>query len=301
MKKKEIPKEVLYELYIEKQLSTAEIGRQLGMNKTTVNRKLKMYNIPLREKQQAQKMAVKEYGKKAKEKNMLICPECGKKFYCKPAQQKNSELNFCSYSCSATYYARKRSENLKMIPCDNCETLHHQNQYKIDNFDHHFCSKKCHNEYMKTLIGEKNKKYKRTEIKCSYCGKTLLLTDSQINRSKQYHYYSKECMSKHYEGLVYGENHPSWKGGYSNVYYGPHWKRISESVRKRDNYTCQRCGCKQEDISLSVHHIKPLREFDDYNEGNKEENLITLCPKCHGIVEHYGIDFELKHKNNKNV
>ena len=102
MKKKEIPKEVLYELYIEKQLSTAEIGRQLGMNKTTVNRKLKMYNIPLREKQQAQKMAVKEYGKKAKEKNMLICPECGKEFYCKPAQQKNSKLNFCSYSCSAT-------------------------------------------------------------------------------------------------------------------------------------------------------------------------------------------------------
>lgn len=164
MKKKEIPKEVLYELYIEKQLSTAEIGRQLGMNKTTVNRKLKMYNIPLREKQQAQKMAVKEYGKKAKEKNMLICPECGKKFYCKPAQQKNSELNFCSYSCSATYYARKRSENLKMIPCDNCGTLHHQNQYKIDNFDHHFCSKKCHNEYMKTLIGEKIKNTKEQKL-----------------------------------------------------------------------------------------------------------------------------------------
>ena len=296
MKKKEISREILYRLYIEEQLSTSEIGKQLNISKTTVNKKLKQYNIPLRSKKESQKMAMKKYGQEKRKNNILVCPECGKEFYCKPAQQKNSSLNFCCCSCSSKYYSKIRSENLKMIPCDHCGKMHHQNKYKIDNFDHHFCSKECCNEYKKTLIGEKNPKYKRTEVKCSYCGKTLLLTDSKINRTKQYHYCSRECMSKHYIGLVYGENHPSWKGGYDNVYYGPNWKRISEQVRKRDNHTCQRCGKKQENIALPVHHIIPLREFEDYNEGNDINNLITLCPTCHGIVEQNGMDFDYKHK-----
>ena len=47
MKKKEISREILYRLYIEEQLSTSEIGKQLNISKTTVNKKLKQYNIQL--------------------------------------------------------------------------------------------------------------------------------------------------------------------------------------------------------------------------------------------------------------
>lgn len=104
-------------------------------------------------------------------------------------------------------------------------------------------------------------------------------------------------MSEHYVGLVYGENHPSWKGGRNGLYYGHDWGRISNSIIERDNHTCQRCNVKENELpknwALQVHHIKPLRECDSLEEANKPENLITLCNRCHGIVEHHGIDFEI--------
>lgn len=43
-----------------------------------------------------------------------------------------------------------------------------------------------------------------------------------------------------------------------------------------------------------VHHIKKLRLFKCYKEANKEDNLVTLCRRCHGIVENNGMDFEFK-------
>ena len=52
-----------------------------------------------------------------------------------------------------------------------------------------------------------------------------------------------------------------------------------EAIRERDNHTCQICGAKQKDRALHVHHI-------DGNRYNcKSENLITVCPKCHPLVE----------------
>lgn len=48
-----------------------------------------------------------------------------------------------------------------------------------------------------------------------------------------------------------------------------------ENIRKRDNYTCFRCGFKAKDNH--VHHIIPFK----ISEDNSPENLITLCPSHH--------------------
>jgi 5-methylcytosine-specific restriction endonuclease McrA len=59
-------------------------------------------------------------------------------------------------------------------------------------------------------------------------------------------------------------------------------------ARKRDNFTCQRCGITTEETgkSLDVHHIKPYREFNgDHKSAHHLDNLITLCNSCHQIVE----------------
>jgi len=51
------------------------------------------------------------------------------------------------------------------------------------------------------------------------------------------------------------------------------WYRgIRDSIFKRDNEKCQKCGTRKQ---LVVHHI----DGDDNN--NKFSNLITLCNKCH--------------------
>jgi len=73
--------------------------------------------------------------------------------------------------------------------------------------------------------------------------------------------------------------------------YGPHWLRIREQVRMRDNYTCQNCGARETNRDHDVHHIVPLRSFRSgtgpppYELANRMDNLVTLCPTCHRRAE----------------
>ena len=99
---------------------------------------------------------------------------------------------------------------------------------------------------------------------------------------------------------ISGINSRCWKGGY-NKYYGRNWLSQRLKVLKRDNKTCQDCGCKEK---IVVHHIKPVRQFwIEYKQNNQRtklkrgeiidllhkeinslSNLITLCESknnCH--------------------
>lgn len=87
--------------------------------------------------------------------------------------------------------------------------------------------------------------------------------------------------SEAHMGINCGEKHPFWTGGKCNSGHSREFKRKRDSIRKRDNDKCQFCGFTQEqnlqayNEKLSVHHI-------DYDKSNdKDENLITLCKKCH--------------------
>ena len=79
----------------------------------------------------------------------------------------------------------------------------------------------------------------------------------------------------------FGKNSPCWIDGRSYSGYPQEWtNQLRESIRKRDNHTCQNCGMTEEEHLviysqvLHVHHI-------DYNKQNcKEDNLITLCFGC---------------------
>lgn len=78
-----------------------------------------------------------------------------------------------------------------------------------------------------------------------------------------------------------GKLNPSWAGGRSVEKYGEGWTTdLRDNIRKRDKYTCQECGMRQDELvgmhkKLSVHHI-------DYNKHNlNPSNLITLCESCH--------------------
>lgn len=55
---------------------------------------------------------------------------------------------------------------------------------------------------------------------------------------------------------------------------------IKARIRQRDGYKCAGCGISamREEHGLHVHHI-------DFNhENNSENNLVTLCRLCHGIL-----------------
>jgi 5-methylcytosine-specific restriction endonuclease McrA len=61
-----------------------------------------------------------------------------------------------------------------------------------------------------------------------------------------------------------------------NRYQSSKWKEITRIVRNRDGNMCQDCGRRIWGKDSHVHHI-------DHNPQNNElNNLILLCPDCHG-------------------
>jgi hypothetical protein len=60
---------------------------------------------------------------------------------------------------------------------------------------------------------------------------------------------------------------------------------INPLIRKRDNYKCCFCGNNVLEVngSNTIHHKIPER----YNGLTEEKNLITICCKCHNLLETY--------------
>jgi hypothetical protein len=106
--------------------------------------------------------------------------------------------------------------------------------------------------------------------RCIDCGESISRTDS------------KRCKSCWYI-FIKGINNPNYIHGEGNAPYPLEFTdSLKEQIRKRDNYTCQKCGKK----GTHIHHI-------DYNKQNcKENNLITLCNKCN-IKANFNINYWL--------
>ena len=157
--------------------------------------------------------------------------------------------------------------------------------------NHHMYGKKCL-KHSKRMSGKNNPRY----------GK----------------HFSKETlkkMSKAKEGKYLRKSNPNWKGGslfilqklyekYKNIkmeyissediFYDR--KYFTQNIRKRDNYTCQRCNStiNSKKYPLVGHHIIPVNV--DPSKMCDPTNCITLCFECHqgkgSIHNVYGNSYE---------
>lgn len=97
---------------------------------------------------------------------------------------------------------------------------------------------------------------------------------------------------------VTGEEHPAYEHGEgSNNNYGPRWRTITKELKEAEGYECKVCGLDENKHiklfgkSLDTHHIKPQKQFEkengeiDFEEANKQSNLVSLCKVCHGKIE----------------
>jgi 5-methylcytosine-specific restriction endonuclease McrA len=92
---------------------------------------------------------------------------------------------------------------------------------------------------------------------------------------------------------------PRYRGGNSTKHrrhnsYGRNWREMRRRALERDRYECQDCGVEyavekeQTGNGLHVHHICPIRAFDEPEQANFLVNLISLCEECHQKWERSG-------------
>lgn len=71
----------------------------------------------------------------------------------------------------------------------------------------------------------------------------------------------------------------------NNIYYCNASCQLNYAYENglRDNFQCQICGINENDCkqNLQIHHIVPFKCTQD----NSDDNLITVCSKCHPKIE----------------
>jgi len=201
-----------------------------------------------------------------------ICPQCGKEFWYYKSSYPKGKVH-CSRRCQS-----KAARAWTTCPQCGKEFWYHRS------WPRKYCSRKCN-----AAVNAKNNLgiIELPPMFCEECGKEI--TGKKCYKSR---FCSLHCFGKWQSKHKTGPNHPSYKGGY-DPYYGPNWRQQRRNARRRDDYTCQRCGITEAETErrLDVHHIIPFREFgiERYKEANKISNLISLCSVCHKTVEHNGL------------
>lgn len=215
---------------------------------------------------------------------IITCKYCNKNFKVSKSRIKWGRGIYCSRKCQ--YKGRKVKRDKRKCPV--CKKI-----FEIErSIKKRFCSPNC--SYKARSLGlvkrtivkpYKNKKgisdWRRK--KCIIC-KINYITSKRTQK-----HCSKECLKTTQSIKISGNKNYFYINGNNKnkrSYRGDNWNLIRKQIYKRDNYICQDCGIK----CISKKYLKNKKESNriiqchhiDYNKkNNKEENLITLCLKCH--------------------
>lgn len=208
------------------------------------------------------------------------CKGCNTEFY-----DSKSRLEYCD-DCDPN--AGKHNGNYRdateETECKRCDS---QFEYYPSDKDGVYCPS-CVEDADEFLGDPHCKDAERVEKECKYCGDEMSVLVSEIEKGNGV-YCSLRCHGDWISENKTGEDHHRWKGG-KVPYHGP-WQRVRREALERDDHECQNCGIGPEEIGQEpdVHHIEPVREFDDPEDAHFLENLVVLCPSCHANVEHGNI------------
>ena len=185
----------------------------------------------------------------------MNCKVCGK-----PVK---SWRKYCSQKCYKTDLKGKQIKP-RTKACIQCGKV-------IDCFPgrkRKFCSSECTVKYRTGK--ERPEMWKRITLVCPVCKKEFE-TGGRLKRGKIY--CSIECSSKANQ-----KNLRKQIGGEA-------WIRLAKSIRERDHNTCVMCG---KTPANQVHHVIPRTYSyhpNRYSGQEKPEELITLCVRCHNILD----------------
>ena len=252
----ETSKEILIDLYWKREKTLIEVGKILSCSLRKVNYFMEKYKISRR-----------KVGPIKKENKKLFC----KTKDCDKEVTKGSKSGYCK-SCAM----KKRFEDLLEL---QKLSIAQKNRIHKDDCNCVVCMSK--NDKYK---GINNPNYTTgITLQKHYCIDCLekdIFTEITCQAER-----CVDCVRRIFSENNSGKNHYNYIDGRSYESYSKEFNsKLKEKIRKRDNYTCQKCDIieKKHKLlfkqSLHIHHI----DFDKKN--NNLDNLITLCCKCNSIV-----------------
>jgi hypothetical protein len=244
----------------------------------------------------------------------LTCEVCSKAFETRKILTKDRSVRFCSRACFYARIAIEKQERTLHLKCGTCGAPVDKSpsQFAIAKHGAVFCSRECHYKgrsigvtkrvvtkpYTYTPEGKaamrasSNKPRGQRAFHPTICVNCSIEFDDPNDgrdRTSGLHFCSLKCCNDYRKG----DKNPAWRGGHP-TYYGPDWRRIRRAARVRDSHKCRRCAVPSLPGKYhDVHHIKPVSTFENVNDANTMDNVVTLCHSCHMLVEWRGIDFDM--------
>lgn len=199
--------------------------------------------------------------------NLPKCRECGKSV-------SKEETKFCKTCWDRLRH--KKAKTLKKYYCIDCKI-------KIISYSNwKYGKKRCKScahkgilnpfYHSNNLNGNKNPMYGKHHSK-----KTIgLIINSLLGKKDTIK--TKLLKSK----ARLGKKNPNWNGGLNKLGYSHKFNnKLKDSIRKRDNYICQKCRIKEKNHFRGKKHEKLHIHHIDYCKSNcNQSNLISLCHKC---------------------
>jgi len=141
-----------------------------------------------------------------------------------------------------------------------------------------YCSRDCYYAALDMPTGSDHWSYNSTTLVCENCGGDFTV---QSSTSEERQYCSRSCFADGHD-FPSGEEHPAWNENRRYMQNGELWERTRRQCRERDGYRCRICNDPEpEDRQHDVHHLIPVRYFEDSADAHWPGNVVTLCRSCH--------------------
>jgi len=266
--------------YVDKGYSLKETGEVVGCAECTVLQWCRKHGVETRDPQEARDTGTPEdFKDESRMRELYLTLE----LTCAEIADEYGVSDGCVSKWLRRHDIPTRSANARRNrverKCPNCDSL-----FETTPTGTKYCSQSCYFEDLDMPTGEDHWSYSRVEIECENCAEVF--TVANIN-SDQRKYCSRSCFTEDHD-FVSGEDHPCWNENRRYRQNGKLWKRTRRDCRARDGYQCQICGVDEpDDQQHDVHHLIPVRYFEDSADAHTLGNVVTLCRSCHMQWEQY--------------
>lgn len=203
------------------------------------------------------------------------CVTCGKSYSSPKRYQKN-----CSFSCRNSYarsFKKNQSISIYQHECAVCKK-----QFSSKKRIQKTCSHSCRGKYGRAAVKEKQCKCGKAGNIQGVCTDCSLVAKRTARRNNYYKHHD-EILKRRSEAWHNQTTEEKLEKTRQSKEYRFNGHRIERL--KKDSYTCQNCGNKDQ---LIVHHINHLPPGIKKDTWSTVDELITWCRSCH--IKHHRKD-----------